>query len=157
MCQIGDYKRAVLDYKAALQVDPRSSYALYNCGIARDRIGDFAGAVDDFTAAIALEPDSNADFYHNRGFSLRKQVGPFSPQLRQCKTVALSVPCNCSSVIALSACDTWFSQYAVPVFTVRFSQFAVTAPYSSPCHCVSVGWSVPWGCALLISLSLCDS
>jgi tetratricopeptide (TPR) repeat protein len=73
-CQIGDYKRAVLDYKAALQVDPRSSYALYNCGIARDRIGDFAGAVEDFTSAIALEPDSNADFYHNRGFSLRKQV-----------------------------------------------------------------------------------
>jgi hypothetical protein len=34
---------------------------------------DFAGAVEDFTAAIRLEP-SSADFYHNRGFALRKQV-----------------------------------------------------------------------------------
>lgn len=33
-----------------------------------------AGAVEDFTAAAALDP-ANADFYHNRGFSLRKQVG----------------------------------------------------------------------------------
>lgn len=36
-------------------------------------MGDFEGAVADFTAAITLEP-RNADFYHNRGFSLRKQV-----------------------------------------------------------------------------------
>ena len=29
-------------------------------------------AVDDFTSAIGLDP-TNADFYHNRGFSCRKQ------------------------------------------------------------------------------------
>lgn len=37
--------------------------------------GDYAGAVAAFSAAIALEPQ-NADFFHNRGFSLRKMVGP---------------------------------------------------------------------------------
>lgn len=37
------------------------------------RTQDYAGAVEDFSAAIALEP-GNADFYHNRGFALRKQV-----------------------------------------------------------------------------------
>lgn len=37
-------------------------------------MGDFEGAVADFSSAISLDP-GNADFYHNRGFSLRKQVG----------------------------------------------------------------------------------
>jgi tetratricopeptide (TPR) repeat protein len=72
--KIGDYEEAISDYEAALKVDPSSSFAYYNCGIARDRNGDFAGAVKDFSSAIALEPCSNADFHHNRGFSLRKQV-----------------------------------------------------------------------------------
>ncbi len=40
-----------------------------------DCLQDYAGAVEDFSAAIALEP-GNADFYHNRGFALRKQVRP---------------------------------------------------------------------------------
>lgn len=42
------------------------------CG-ASYNIQDFAGAVEDFTAAIHLDPNS-ADFFHNRGFALRKQV-----------------------------------------------------------------------------------
>ena len=57
----------------ALEVDPDSSYAYYNRGITKDRKGDYNGAVQDFSAAIRLEPH-NADFYHNRGFSLRKDV-----------------------------------------------------------------------------------
>ena len=44
----------------------------------RRRLGDYGGAVEDFSAAIALEPH-NADFFHNRGFSLRKMV-----RLRSC-------------------------------------------------------------------------
>jgi hypothetical protein len=43
-------------------------------------MGDYAGAVEDFTTAISLDP-GNADFYHNRGFSLRKQVGNKVPLL----------------------------------------------------------------------------
>lgn len=73
-CKVGDFEKAISDYEAALRLDPRSSFALYNCGIARDRCGDYDGAIADFTAAIDLDPDSNADFHHNRGFSLRKQV-----------------------------------------------------------------------------------
>ena len=61
------------DYSAALAVDPRSAYALYNRGITRDRLGDCEAAVTDFTAALALDP-GNPDFHHNRGFSLRKLV-----------------------------------------------------------------------------------
>ena len=41
--------------------------------ITRDRLGDYTGAVQDFSAAIMLDP-RNADFYHNRGFSQRKQA-----------------------------------------------------------------------------------
>jgi tetratricopeptide (TPR) repeat protein len=70
---MGDYQRAVADYSAAIDSEPRNSFAYYNRGITRDRLGDFAGAIEDFSAAIALDP-SNADFYHNRGFSYRKEV-----------------------------------------------------------------------------------
>lgn len=52
---------------------PPLSCRHYNRGISRDRWGDYAGAVEDFSAALRLDP-GNADFYHNRGFSLRKQV-----------------------------------------------------------------------------------
>lgn len=44
-----------------------------DCRITRDRLGNYSGAVEDFSAAILLD-DRNADFYHNRGFSQRKQV-----------------------------------------------------------------------------------
>ncbi len=55
-------------------MNPRAAFAFYNRGIARDRLSDLAGAVADFTAAIMLSDSGNADFYHNRGFSLRKLV-----------------------------------------------------------------------------------
>lgn len=61
--QLGDFSAALVDYEAALALDPRSSYAHYNCGIVRDRLGEYAAAVACFSAAIALEP-GNADFYH---------------------------------------------------------------------------------------------
>lgn len=67
-----------------------NSFALYNRGIAYDRLGDYEAAVADFSAAIALDP-SNADFYHNRGFSRRK-MGQFEAaiadytQARVCHT-----------------------------------------------------------------------
>ena len=44
-----------------------------DCRITRDRLGNYSGAVEDFSAAILLD-NRNADFYHNRGFSQRKQV-----------------------------------------------------------------------------------
>ena len=73
LLQLGDYKRALSDYSAALALQPRNAYALYNRGIARDRAGDAPGAVADFTAALAEDP-GNADFHHNRGFTLAKLV-----------------------------------------------------------------------------------
>ena len=72
--QLGEYDKSLSDYTRAIQLDPGSSYAHYNCGIVRDRQGDYTGAVACFTAAINLEPQ-NADFHHNRGFSYRKMVG----------------------------------------------------------------------------------
>ena len=44
-----------------------------DCRITRDRLGNYSGAVEDFSAALLLD-NRNADFYHNRGFSQRKQV-----------------------------------------------------------------------------------
>lgn len=72
--QIGQFDKALEDYTAAVEVDPRSSYALYNRGILNDRLGCYAVAIKDFSAAIELEP-GNSDFFHNRGYALRKLVG----------------------------------------------------------------------------------
>ena len=52
---------------------PLPSIAHYNLGIILDRLGDWPAAVAAFSAAIALAP-TNADYWHNRGFSLRKMV-----------------------------------------------------------------------------------
>lgn len=71
--QIGQFDKALEDYTAALEADPRSSYALYNRGILNDRLGCYAAAIKDFSAAIEMEP-GNSDFFHNRGYALRKLV-----------------------------------------------------------------------------------
>ena len=63
-----------LSNKNAMLIHMPCSLALsYECRITRDRLGKYSGAVEDFSAAILLD-SQNADFYHNRGFSQRKQV-----------------------------------------------------------------------------------
>ncbi len=60
--------------------------------IARDRLGSYSAAVQDFSAAIMLDP-CNADFYHNRGFSQRKQArAAAARRLPNWRELACSVP-----------------------------------------------------------------
>lgn len=40
--QLGRYAEALTDYEAAIVVDPQSSYAYYNAGIAADRCAPYA-------------------------------------------------------------------------------------------------------------------
>jgi tetratricopeptide (TPR) repeat protein len=58
--------------------------------IARDRLGSYSAAVQDFSAAIMLDP-CNADFYHNRGFSQRKQARA-AARTAACCPLGRSVP-----------------------------------------------------------------
>jgi Flp pilus assembly protein TadD len=50
----GDYERAMRDYAGAIQLDPKSSEAHPERGIARFEQGRFDAAVVDFADAVAL-------------------------------------------------------------------------------------------------------
>ena len=62
----GDYDRAIADYTAALQLNPRYVFAYYNRGIGHSDKGDYPRAIDDFTQAIHLDPKL-PQAYNNRG------------------------------------------------------------------------------------------
>ena len=53
--------------------------------------------MSDFDAAIALEP-SNADFYHNRGFSRRKQ-GRYADAVADYSAAIALAPRHCRASI----------------------------------------------------------
>ena len=72
-----------------------------DCRITRDRLGNYSGAVEDFSAAILLD-NRNADFYHNRGFSQRKQVLT-RPSGGMGACTACQLPC--SKLHSHGACD----------------------------------------------------
>lgn len=78
-------------------------------------MGDFEGAVADFSSAVALDP-RNADFYHNRGFSLRKQVSS-----NHC-TIAWHMPDTCH----MSACQ--WRQAAIILHCATGKSVAVLYP-----------------------------
>lgn len=90
--QLGRYEEALADYEAALALDPSSSYAHYNAGIARDRLGDYDAAVAAFSAAIELEP-GNADFYHVSAAGRKDPAGSCSlPQSACCDRLTPALP-----------------------------------------------------------------
>ncbi|TPP45098.1 Tetratricopeptide repeat family protein [Leishmania donovani] len=70
--KLKNYTRAIEDYTAALDLDPRNPFTHYNLGISYDHKGRHARAMQAFTRAIELD-DRHPDFFHNRGFTQRKQ------------------------------------------------------------------------------------
>jgi len=65
----GDIDRAVVDYSAAIALNPRYREALYNRGIAFERRGEPLRAVSDYREAIRLEP-SDPRAHNNLGVAL---------------------------------------------------------------------------------------
>jgi lipoprotein NlpI len=64
-----DYDRAIVDYDAALQIDPKLPDALHNRGIAWAHKGNPDRAITDFDAALRLNP-KDAGTLHSRAVEL---------------------------------------------------------------------------------------
>ena len=64
--QGGDYDRAIADYNAALQINPKYFFAHYNRGISYTVKGEWDRAIADFDTAIRLNPKSK-EAHNNRG------------------------------------------------------------------------------------------
>lgn len=70
---LNEIDRAIADFDAAIQVNPKYSIAYYNRGIAHSELGDLDRAIADFDKAIELDPD-DPDALDQRGvafFELR--------------------------------------------------------------------------------------
>jgi tetratricopeptide (TPR) repeat protein len=65
----GDYARAIEDFNAAIDHDPKFVGAFKNRGIARTQRSEFDRAIDDFNRAIGLDANS-APLFHERGRAL---------------------------------------------------------------------------------------
>ncbi|MCI0343604.1 MAG: tetratricopeptide repeat protein [Planctomycetales bacterium] len=74
-----DLPAALVDYDAALAMDPGLRQALANRGGVRFRTGDLRGALEDFDAVLAREP-SNPRFLLNRG-AVRRALGDLAGAL----------------------------------------------------------------------------
>jgi hypothetical protein len=54
--------QSILDYDAALKLNPKFAGALYGRGLAKQKKGDRTGAEADFAAAKTIRPDIAAEF-----------------------------------------------------------------------------------------------
>ena len=63
-----DYDRAIKDSDEAIRLEPNSSGAFYNRGLAWGQKTDYDRAIKDFSEAIRIDPN-NADAFHNRGLA----------------------------------------------------------------------------------------
>jgi tetratricopeptide (TPR) repeat protein len=68
----GDLERAIVDFDAAIKLDPKLAVAYHDRGTAYGLRGDNDRAIADFTAAIKLDP-KNAVAFNNRGFAYRNK------------------------------------------------------------------------------------
>lgn len=66
--RLGNNERALIDYSAALEIDPKNSYTLYNRAIIHKRLGNLPQAIEDLDASLTLRPD-NDDAYLKRGLA----------------------------------------------------------------------------------------
>ena len=54
------------DYDQAIHLDPHSTRAHHNRGVAKKKLGQYQSAIKDYNQAIRLDPD-NAQAYYKRG------------------------------------------------------------------------------------------
>jgi tetratricopeptide (TPR) repeat protein len=55
-CRKADYRAALIDYDAALRINPANAWALYGRGVARVRSGDIRRGNNDLQKANELDP-----------------------------------------------------------------------------------------------------
>jgi len=65
LTEIGDYRRALQDYTAAIQLKPDYSEAYNNRGVLLLKMGHHAAARQNFMTAYRLDP-TNRVAYHNQ-------------------------------------------------------------------------------------------
>ena len=76
----GDYRQAVAEFDASIQIDPNYEEAFVRQGISYAQLGDLDSALGDLTQAITLDPSDDAAYY-NRGlvyeemFESRNRLG----------------------------------------------------------------------------------
>lgn len=63
---IGDYRRAIMDYNRAIELNPLYTDAYHNQGIAYMRMGNYPSAIRDFNMIVILSPQE-ARAYYNLG------------------------------------------------------------------------------------------
>ena len=66
--KVSDFQGAIVDYDAAIRLDPNYSAAYINRGIAKDQLKEHQSAINDYTQAIKLDPKS-ATAFGNRGWA----------------------------------------------------------------------------------------
>ena len=57
--KLGDYKGAITDYSAAIQLKPDFAHAYYNRGGMKDKLGEVSEATLDFQIAVKLAKQAN--------------------------------------------------------------------------------------------------
>jgi tetratricopeptide (TPR) repeat protein len=62
----GEHEAAIVDFTKAYRRDKTMIDAVYNRGIARERIGDYDHAIDDYSIVIKAKPN-NFQAFNNRG------------------------------------------------------------------------------------------
>lgn len=63
------YDKAIADFSAAIQVDPKYADAYFNRGNAHDNKGEYAEAIADYSTVTQLEPQ-NVDAYNSLAWDL---------------------------------------------------------------------------------------
>ena len=72
----GDFKRAIEDFDAAIDIKPTLADAYTNRGSAHNSLGNYREAIGDFDSAIKINP-GDAEAYNNRGAAYGK-LGKFT-------------------------------------------------------------------------------
>ena len=99
--RLGKRDLAIRNYTAALELDPRDSYALNNRGQLHAWNNQFEAAIADLDASLALRPD-NPDAYRYRGLS-NLALGRYDIAARDLERSGMDV--STRSMVAAQAAD----------------------------------------------------
>src|SRR4051794_24599898 len=62
--QAGNTDDALLDYRAAIRINPRNVFAHYNTGVINQRMGNAAGAESEYKETVAIDPRWSSALYN---------------------------------------------------------------------------------------------